>query len=200
MFTLPAICSVAHSRGFLISSKQRRIRARQLFRHHRGADALGAPHQVRSGGERFHAPLQIAFDVIETDTAQPQGGFLLASGLSDDHDGLGAIEHRASPGGVLPAESDVDAAGEVTLGILGGVADVEDLSARVSHPKDLGQIDGMENLFEILVQRGALASIEDGVVGEVRRSVGLVGRDQTNEFLLRHRLQRIIQAPLISER
>ena len=58
----------------------------------------------------------------------------------------------------------------------------------------------MENLFEILVQRGALARVEDGVVGEVRRSIGLVGRDQTNEFLLRHGLQGVVQAPLISER
>ena len=58
----------------------------------------------------------------------------------------------------------------------------------------------MENLFEILVQRGALASIEDRVVGEIRRSVGLVGRDQANEFLLRHGLQGVIQTPLISER
>ncbi len=138
--------------------------------------------------------------MIETDTAQAQGGFLLASGLGDDHDGLGAVEHRTRPGGVLPAQSDIDAAGEVALGILGGVADVEDLSARVSHPQDLVEIDGMENLFQILVQRGALASIQDGVVGEVRRRVGLVRRDQTNEFLLRHGLQGVIQTPLISER
>ena len=113
--------------------------------------------------------------------------------------GLARSSTRAGPSGVLPAESDVDAAGEVTLGILGGVTDVEDLSARVSHPKDLVEIDGMENLFQILVQRGALASIEDGIVGEIRRSVGLVGRDETNEFLLRHGLQGVIQTPLISK-
>ena len=58
----------------------------------------------------------------------------------------------------------------------------------------------MENLLQILVQRGALAGVEDGVVGEVGRSVGLVGRDQANEFLFRHGLQRVIQSPLISER
>ena len=32
----------------------------------------------------------------------------------------------------------------------------------------------MENLFQILVQRRALARVEDGIVGEVRRSVRLV--------------------------
>ena len=50
----------------------------------------------------------------------------------------------------------------------------------------------MENLFEILVQRSTLARVENGIVGEVRRRVGLVRGDETNEFLLRHRLQRIV--------
>src|SRR5260221_990335 len=44
------------------------------------------------------------------------------------------------------------------------------------------------------------ASAQDGIVSEVWRSVGLVSRDETNERLLRHRLQRIIEAPLISKR
>ena len=35
--------------------------------------------------------------------------------LGDDHNGPGAVEYRAGPGGVLPAESDVDASGEVPL-------------------------------------------------------------------------------------
>src|ERR1700730_5941217 len=110
------------------------------------------------------------------------------------------MEYRTGPSGVLPSESDVDAAGQVTLGILGGFTDVEDLSARVPHPKDLVKIDGMESLFQTLVQRGALASIEDGIVGEISRSVGLVGRHETNELLLRHGLQGVIQTPLISKR
>ena len=58
----------------------------------------------------------------------------------------------------------------------------------------------MENLFQILVQRGALPGVEDGVISEVRRSVGLVRRDQTNEFLLCHGLQGVVQTPLISQR
>ena len=51
-------------------------------------------------------------------------------------------------------------------------------------------LDGSEHLFEIFFQSGALACIEYGVVGEVRRSVGLVGRHETNELVLRHWLQR----------
>ena len=141
MFTLPSMCLVAHSRGFLISSTSGGS-APANSSATIGALTRSVGH-TRSGrsGKRFHASLQVAFDVIETDAAQAQGGFLLASGLGDDHDGLGAVEHRARPGGVLAAESDVDAAGEVTLGVLGGVADVEDLSARVSHAQDFVEID-----------------------------------------------------------
>jgi hypothetical protein len=58
----------------------------------------------------------------------------------------------------------------------------------------------MENLFEILVQRGAFTGVEDGVIGEVRRSVGLIRRDKTNKFLLCHGLQGVVQSPLISQR
>src|SRR6202035_170377 len=62
------------------------------------------------------------------------------------------------------------------------------------------EFDGMENLFEILLQRGALASIEDGIVGEVRWSVGLIGRDEANEFLLGHRLESLVEATLTPKR
>ena len=58
----------------------------------------------------------------------------------------------------------------------------------------------MEHLFEILLERSVLAGVENGVVGEVRRSVGLVCRDQPNEFLLGHRLQRVVQSPLNPQR
>src|SRR2546425_3332320 len=105
--------------------------------------------------------MQVSFDVIETDMAQSQGGFMFASGLGDDHDGLGAIEYCTGPSGVLPAQSDIDAAGQVALGVLGGIPHIENLGAPVAHPKDFVKIDRMKNLFQILVQRGALASIED---------------------------------------
>ena len=41
-----------------------------------------------------------------------------------------AIEDRSGPGCVLAAETDVDAAGQVALGVFGGVSYVEDLSVR----------------------------------------------------------------------
>jgi hypothetical protein len=40
---------------------------------------------------------------------------------------------------------------KMTLGILGGIADVEDLSARISHPyEDFVEIDGMETCSRFL--------------------------------------------------
>src|SRR6266568_4772247 len=68
--------------------------------------------------------------------AHSQGGFMFASGLGDDHDGLGAIEYCTGPSGVLPAQSDIDAAGQVALGVLGGIPHIENLGAPVAHPKD----------------------------------------------------------------
>ena len=57
----------------------------------------------------------------------------------------------------------------------------------------------MQDLFEVLFQRGALARIEDGVVGEVRRRVRLIGGDQPYEFLFGHRLQGVVHAALLAE-
>jgi hypothetical protein len=44
----------------------------------------------------------------------------------------------------------------VSPGILGGVANVEYVRARVTHRQDLVEIDGMENLLEILVERSGI--------------------------------------------
>ena len=138
--------------------------------------------------------------MIEADAAQAQRGFLFASGLGDDHDGLGAVEHGARPGGVLAAESDIDAAGQVALGVFGGIANVQNLRACVSHAQDFVEFDGMQHLFEIVVERRALAGVENGVVREVRRGVGLIGRDQVDEFLFRHGLKRVVETPLLAQR
>src|SRR6266478_3508981 len=109
------------------------------------------------------------------------------------------MQHRTCPSSILSAESDVDAACEMAFGVLGCITHVEDLCARISHAKDLVQVNGLENLLQILVERGVFASVENGVVSEIRWSVGLVGCDQKNKLLLRHGLQGVIQAPLVSE-
>ena len=44
----------------------------------------------------------------------------------------------------------------MALGIFGGVTDVKDMSACITHRQDLVEIDGMENLLEILVERSGI--------------------------------------------
>ena len=72
---------------------------------------------------------EIADDVIEADAAEPRRRLVLVSGVGDDHDRVLAAQHRAGPGRVLPAEPDVDAAGQVRGGELRRIARVEDLRA-----------------------------------------------------------------------
>jgi hypothetical protein len=134
MVTLP-LARISHV------EQERRIGARELFGDHRRAHALGGPHQIGPRGQRFHASREITLHMIESDAAQPHGCFLFTSGLGDDHDGLRSIEHGAGPGRILTAEPDVDAAREVSFGVFGGVAHVENLSACVAHLKNFGEID-----------------------------------------------------------
>jgi hypothetical protein len=89
--------------------------------------------------------------VIKSDTAQAQGGFQFASRLGNDHDWLGAIEHSSGPGCVLATQSNVDASGEVPLGVFGRIPHVEDLGAGVSRPDHFVELDGMKNFFQIFV-------------------------------------------------
>src|SRR5437868_5332120 len=57
----------------------------------------------------------------------------------------------------------------------------------------------MKNLFKIAVERGVLTGIENSVVCEIRGSLWLVCRHETNEFLPRHWLQRVVHQPLNSQ-
>ena len=53
---------------------------------------------------------------------------------------------------------------------------------------------------ERLVERRTFLAVQHGVVGEVRRRVGLIGGDQIDERRLGHRLQRVVHAPLLADR
>ena len=48
-------------------------------------------------------------------------------------------------------------------------------------------------------ERRPLLAVEHGVVGEVRRRVGLIGRDQVDERRLGHRLHRVVRTPLLAD-
>ena len=66
----------------------------------------------------------------------------------------------------------------MAVGELGGVADVEELRAGALEFEDFVERERLEIFFEGVVEGVALAGVEDGVVGEVLRGVGLVGGDE----------------------
>ncbi len=114
--------------------------------------------------------------------------------------GLARSNKRAGPGGVLTAEAYVDAASQMALGKFCRVPHVEQLRTRVSQAEHFVEWHGVQNPLQVGVEGYPLAGVQYGVVGEVLRSVGLVGRYQADEFFLRHRLQGVVQAALISQR
>src|SRR6185437_107700 len=147
-----------------------------------GADAFGGGDEAGAVSKGGHAFVEIAAHVIEADAAEAECGFVLAAGFGDDDDGFFAVEQRSGPRGVLAAEADVEAAGEMALGELYRVADVEELDkirdAGFLQREDFVERERLQDFFEIAVECAALARVEDGVVGEVLRSVGLVGGDE----------------------
>ena len=90
--------------------------------------------------------------MIESNAPQAQCSLLFAAGLGDDHDWLGAVQHGSGPGGILASQADVDAAREMSFGVFGGVADVENLGPRVSQVQNLIEFDGMEHLLKIFIE------------------------------------------------
>src|SRR6266849_8817826 len=95
--------------------RQRLARGQALGRQRR-AEPLGRRGEVGTRLEAAQTVLQIADDVIETDPPEASGGFVLPSRVGDDDDRAIAAENGPGPRGVLAAESDVEAAGEVRRG------------------------------------------------------------------------------------
>jgi hypothetical protein len=108
------------------------------------------------------------------------------------------IEHGAGPGGVLPCEADVDAAGEVGGGELVGIAGVKDLGALRLHGEDGFERERLHLPGERLIERGALLAVEHGVIGEIGRSFRLIGGDHADEGVLGHGLQSVVPAALLA--
>ena len=79
--------------------------------------------------------------MIEAYATETQGSLLLSTGLRDNHNGLGAIEDGAGPGGILATETDVDATREMALRVFGGIANVKDLCALVAEFQNLIECD-----------------------------------------------------------
>ena len=107
--------------------------------------------------------------------------------------GCSRLEHGAGPRRVLAAEADVDAAGQVRRGELRRIARVEHLRADRLQRQHLIERHRVQLARQRLVERRPLLAVQHGVVGEVRRRVGLIGGDQLDERLLAHRLQRVVR-------
>jgi len=138
-------------------------------------------------------------DPIEADPSQAKGRLCLGAGISDDDDRSRGVEQCAGPCCVLPAEPDVDAAGQVGRGKFRRVPGVEQLRALVDGDGRLFDCQRFQFARERLIERRPLTAVQHGVVGEVRRCVGLIRRYQLDEAFLRHRLQRVIEPPLIAD-
>ena len=101
----------------------------KAFRGERRAEPLGGGDQLRPRFQAVQSVLQISGHVIEADAPEAHGRFVLATGVRDDHDGMLAVEHGSGPGGILPAQADVDAARQMRRGKFAGIARIEDLRA-----------------------------------------------------------------------
>ncbi len=66
--------------------------------------------------------------------------------------------------------------------------------------KNLVEFDRLETFLECPVQRGAFPRVQDGVISEVGRRIGLVRGHETDEFLLGHGLERVVKPALIAQR
>ncbi len=120
--------------------------------------------------------------------------------MRDDDDGLGGVEDRARPRGVLAAEADVDAVRKVRGCELRRIASVEHLRAGRLHGEYLVKPERLHFARQSLIKRRPLAAIQHGIVCEVRWRLRLVGGDEIDECALRHRPQRVIHAPLVANR
>ena len=137
--------------------------------------------------------------MVEADAAETNGGFVFASGVGDDDDRMDAIENGSGPGGVLAAEADVDAAGEVSGTKFLGIASVENLRAFGLQGEHGVQRERFQFALQRFVECGAFFAVQDGIVDEIGRGFGLVGGDEVDEGLLGHWLEGVIHAALLAD-
>ena len=113
--------------------------------------------------------------------------------------GLLAAQDGAGPRGILTAEADVDAPGEVRRGELRRIAHVEHLRAERLQRQHVIEPHRLHLPRQRFVERRALLAVQHRVVVEVGRRVGLIGGDQLDECRLAHRLQRVVRTPLLAD-
>ena len=81
------------------------------------------------------------------------------------------------------------------------IADVEQLGPGLLHaPSTSSTASGLSCFCHRVVEGGPLLAVENRVVDEVVRRVGLVGRDDLLEGLAAHRLEGVVELLLLADR
>ena len=136
--------------------------------------------------------------MVEPDAGEPDPGLVLAAGVGDDDDGVAGAQHVAGVLGEPAVEPDVDRPAEMP--------GREQLGrSSVDHDRALGL--AAEHLVDVearsvlrVVEELAFGAVRVGREREVQRGNGLALRDGLDELVLGHRRQRVVGAPLLTDR
>jgi len=79
------------------------------------------------------------------------------------------------------------------------VSRVEKLRAIADSGSGLFDRQRLQFACERLIEGRPLSAVQHGVIGEVRRRVGLIRGHELDEAFLRHRLESVIETPLIAD-
>ncbi len=140
---------------------------------------------------------QVAQDAVVADAGEAEAGLLLRTGVGDQHDGGARGDHAA---GVLRepgVQACMERTGQVRAGVGGRRAAVEEGGAL--------PVAGRERLVQgergrrAGVQEGVAVAVEGRVVREVPGGGGLARGDQADEVGLRHGLEGVVEAALVTD-
>jgi hypothetical protein len=99
----------------------------------------------------------------------------------------------------LAGEADVDAALQMRSAEFLGVASVENLCANRLHGEHDIESERLHLTRERFIECRPLLAVEHRVIGEVGRRFRLIGGHHSDEGFLSHGLQRVVEAPLLSQ-
>ena len=157
-----------------------------------------AAHVEASLAPGLHAAAQVAAHRLVTDAREPHDRFVnLLAPFGDDDYRRAERDERARPRGELPAQSDVESAGDVTRAELRGRAHVEHDVPEVRVGRDLLGHE-RRGVLDFGERRRALA-VDCRVGGKVRGGFRKVSRHHPDELVLRHRRERVVEAALLAD-
>ena len=136
--------------------------------------------------------------MVESDASETDPRVVLTPGVGDDDDGVARAQHVARVFGEPTVEPDVDRPAEMP-----GREQLR--GSPVDHDRSIGL--AAEHVVDVeawcvlrVVEELAFGAVRVGREREVQRSDGLSLRDGLDELVLGHRRQRVVGAPLLSDR